>query len=165
MSREETFTNIIEFEQFQERKANQIKILVRSFELMQESCLKFANKNPFCQIVPPKQPISFSDVSRIRDPRYGLNGTINGKGTHFTINNNNHAINGTIFWENHKDITTYISYGLQKYKEDTERSYYYHMIDSDIISSIACKRDNDFLKEISQVQSMKPFSFEKKLKK
>lgn len=94
----ETFNNIIEFEKYQQRQANQIKILVKSFEIMQESCLKFAKKNPFCQIVPKGQPIKFSDISRIKDPRYDLNGSINSKGTHFTLNHNEHAIRGTIFW-------------------------------------------------------------------
>lgn len=145
-------------------KNKKVKILKRSFEIMLESCRKHNSNSLFFKSLynNGNAIIAFTDLGTINDQRYENNGCINGKGTYFTINLFEYQIKGTIFLECINGMYKYSDFGLQKYKEDVNSTYYYHILDGEIISSVVCDRKNNFLSDINNVKEINPFILRKK---
>lgn len=135
-----------------------LQILERAFEIMLEGCRLNARDSSFYKKISDygDKPIFYVNISPNRDERYKQSGSVNGSATYFSIDGKN--IKGNIYLYNHNGMTKYAVFGLQKFKETKNKTSYYQILDGTIVSIIKCKKENSFLEELDNVESIEPFS-------
>lgn len=137
---------------------DKIEILANTFLIMEKS--HYINTNYLCAyqsiLSDDKYNIVRLSESKQTDEYYEESGSINGWRVNFTIEKKN--IRGTIFVGCINGILKYSAFGLQKYKETKSKTYYYHITDGLILSTITCSKKDTFLEELNNVEKIEPFS-------
>lgn len=144
-----------EYEALQNEDKTQI--LEKAFEIMGESCKIHARDNSFYKMFFSK---GYKNNFYVRsepsmDPDYKDTGCVDGMALYFTVLDK--SIKGNIFIGNINGMSKYSMFGLQKYKETDELTYYYHILDGLVISSIICSKQESFLEELNAIEKIELF--------
>lgn len=137
---------------------DKIEILEKTFLIMEKS--HYINSDclfPYKNILSDTQD-NFVRVSerKSNDIDYEESGSINGWRVNFTIEEK--KIQGTVFVGCINGILKFSAFGLQKYKGTESKTYYYHITDGLILSTITCSKKDTFLEELNNVEKIEPFS-------